>query len=176
MKVIMTSRNYNPSDKLKDTAEKKFEKLGKYFSENIVVNVMVGAEKGNQYKLEATINAGGTIFRAEERGQDPYTCLDKAVDKLSTQMSRFKTKLLRRHKDQKMIIMEDIPDFPEHEEEAELVKTKRFDVAPMSVEEAILQMELLEHNFFLFLNMETDRIGVVYKRKDGDYGLLEPKY
>lgn len=176
MKVIMTSRNYNPSDKLKDTADKKFEKLGKYFSDDIVVNVMVGAEKGNQYKLEATINAGGTIFRAEERGQDPYTCLDKAVDKLSTQMSRFKTKLLRRHKDQKAILMEDIPDFTEHEETAELVKTKRFDVAPMSVEEAILQMELLEHTFFLFLNMETDRIGVVYKRKDGDYGLLEPKY
>lgn len=176
MKVIITCRNYNASDRLKETIDKKFEKLGKYFSKDIVVNVTLAAEKAEQYRLEATINAVGTIFRAEERGSDPYTCLDRTVDKLSSQMSRFKTKLLRKHKDHKQIMFEDIPDYAESDEEIQVVKTKKFDLSPMSVEEAIMQMELLEHNFFVFLNMETDSVGVVYKRNDGDYGLLDTKY
>lgn len=176
MKVIITSKNYNASDRLKETIDKKFEKLGKYFSKDIVANVTLTAEKGEQCRLEATINAVGTIFRAEERGSDPYTCLDKIVDKLSGQMSRFKTKLLRKHKDQKQVMFADIPDYDEPEEEATVVKTKKFDLMPMSVDEAIMQMELVEHNFFVFLNMETDSVGVVYKRNDGNYGLLDTKY
>lgn len=176
MKVIITCKNYNASDRLKDTIDKKFEKLGKYFSKDIVANVTLTAEKGEQFRMEATINAVGTIFRAEERESDPYTCLDKTVDKLSTQMSRFKTKLVRKHKDQKHLMFTDIPDYEEPEEEIKIVKTKKFELLPMSVEEAVMQMELVEHSFFVFLNMETDSVGVVYKRNDGNYGLLDTKY
>ncbi|WP_130861880.1 ribosome hibernation-promoting factor, HPF/YfiA family [Bacilliculturomica massiliensis] len=179
MKVIISCKNYNASDRLKDTIEKKFEKLGKYFSRDIVANVTLTAEKGEQYRLEATLNAVGTIFRAEERNSDPYTCLDKVVDKLASQMSKFKTKLLRKHKETKqeeVFAFAEIPDYEEPEEEIKVVRTKKFELIPMSVDEAIMQMELVEHNFFVFLNMETDSVSVVYKRNDGNYGLLDTKY
>jgi putative sigma-54 modulation protein len=87
-------------------------------------------------------------------------------------MSRFKTKLVKRHKDQKEILLAAVPDVQESAEDMAVVKTKRFTIQPMSTEEAILQMELLGHSFFVFLNEEADGVNVVYKRKDGSYGLL----
>ncbi len=172
MKVIITSKNFNASDRLKDTIESKLSKLGKYFSDDIVANVTLSHEKGRQ-KIEVTINAKGTIFRAEDSNADMYTGVDKTVEKLSSQMSRFKSKLQRKHKDNKAIMFADVPDDGDMDELAKIVKRKKFDLLPMSTDEAILQMELLEHNFFVFLDMETDGVGVIYKRKDGNYGLLE---
>lgn len=176
MKVIITSKNFNASDHLKETIETKMEKLGKYFSKEIVANVTLVMEKGRQ-KIEATINAKGTIFRAEELTNDAYDGVDRVVEKLSSQMSRFKTKLVRKHNDHKEFYFENMPDttFTEAEEMA-VVRKKKFDVIPMSVDEAIMQMELVGHSFYIFLNVETDTISVVYKRKDESYGLLEPQY
>jgi putative sigma-54 modulation protein len=176
MKVIITSKNMNASDHLKDTIESKFQKLGKYFSSDINANVTLSLEKGRQ-KIEATINAKGTIFRAEDTANDVYSGVDRVVDKLSAQMSKFKTKLQKKHKDNRTIIFADVPDYPDEDDaDMTLVRRKKFDLLPMSVDEAILQMELLEHSFFVFLNMETDNVSVVYKRKDGNYGLLETEY
>lgn len=176
MKVIITSKNMNASDHLKQTIEGKLDRLGKYFSNDIVANVTLTAEKGRQ-KIEATINANGTIFRAEETTNDAYNGVDKVVDKLSSQMSRFKTKLQRKHKDNKELQLSDLPEVADEElEELRVVRTKKFDLMPMSIDEAIMQMELLEHTFFVFLNMETDSVNIVYKRKDNDYGLLETRY
>ncbi len=175
MKVIITGKNYAPSDKLKETIEKKFVKLDKYFSNEITGNVMVIKEKAN-YKVESTINANGTIFRAEVRSGDPYDCVDRCIEKLSSQMSRFKTKLQKKHKGQKAVDFADIPSFEEPEEEIHVVKKKKFELSPMTVDEAIVQMELLEHNFFVFMNIETDAVNVVYRRDDNDYGLLETTY
>lgn len=174
MKVIITSKNFSASDHLKQIIESKFEKLGKYFSKDIVANVTLSVEKGRQ-KLEATINAKGTIFRAEEETSDVYAGVDKVVDKLAAQMSRFKTKLLRKHKDNKEFAFADLPD-PQESEEVVVVKRKKFDLIPMTVEESIMQMELLEHNFYVYLDMDSETVNVVYKRKDGDYGVLEPSY
>lgn len=176
MKVIITSKNFNASDHLKEIIEAKFEKLGKYFSKDIVANVTLSMEKGRQ-KIEATINAKGTIFRAEDETLDVYAGIDRIVDKLASQMSRFKTKLQRKHKDHKEFIFANMPEPPEPEpDEMGVVRRKKFDVMHMSLDEAIMQMELLEHTFYIFLNMETDIVNVVYKRKDGTYGLLEPNY
>ena len=175
MEVIITGKNYNPSDKLKETIEKKFEKLDKYFSNEIAGNVMVIREKAG-YKVESTINANGTIFRAEVKADDPYDCVDRCIEKLSSQMSRFKTKLQKKHKGQKAIDFAEIPVYEEADEEVHVVKKKKFELVPMTVDEAIVQMELLEHDFFVFLNMETDSVNVVYKREDEDYGLLETSY
>ena len=175
MKVIITSKNFNASDHLKDTIEKKIEKLGKYFSNDIVVNVMLSTERG-KHKIEATINARGMIFRAEDVTTDAYEGVDKVVDKLSSQMSRFKTKLQKKYKDNKEFMFTDVPELVEGPEEMKVVKTKKFDLQPMSVDEAIMQMELVGHNFFVFMNMETDSVNVVYKRKNDDYGLLETTY
>ncbi len=174
MKIVINSKNYNASEKLKETIEKKFAKLDKYFSNEITANVMTLREKG-KYKVEATINTKGTIFRAEVMAEDPYEGVDRVVEKLSSQMSRFKTKLQRKYKDHRDFAFGELPE-PEEQEEIQVVKKKRFDLVPMTVDEAIVQMELLEHNFFVFLNMETDSVGVVYKRNDKAYGLLETAY
>ena len=176
MKVIITSKNMNASDHLKQTIESKLDRLGKYFSSDIVANVTLSTEKGRQ-KIEATINAKGTIFRAEETTNDAYNGVDRVVEKLSSQMSRFKTKLQRKHKDNNELKFADLPEIAGEElEELRVVRNKKFDLMPMSVDEAIMQMELLEHTFFVFLNMESDSVNVVYKRKDNDYGLLETRY
>ena len=175
MRVIITSKGFSASDHLKATIEKKFEKLGKYFSSEIVANVMISTER-NKQKIEATINARGTIFRAEERAADVYEGIDRTVDKLSSQMSRFKTKLQKKHKDNKEFAFHDIPEYEEEAAEIKVVKTKKFDLTPMTTEEAIMQMELLQHNFFVFLSMESDGVNVVYKRDNDDYGLLETSY
>lgn len=175
MKIVINSRNYNASEKLKETIEKKFAKLDKYFSNEITANIMTMKEKG-KYKVEATINTKGTIFRAEVLTNDPYDGVDRVVEKLSRQMSKFKTKLQRKYKDHKDFAFTELPEIEEEQEEIQVVKRKKFDLVPMTVDEAVVQMELLEHNFFVFLNMETDSVGVVYKRNDKDYGLLETAY
>lgn len=176
MRVIITSKNMNASDHLKQTIESKLDRLGKYFSNDIVANVTLSTEKGRQ-KIEATINAKGTIFRAEETTNDAYNGVDGVVEKLSSQMSRFKTKLQRKHKDHKELQLEELPEVAGEElDEMRVVRKKQFDLMPMSVDEAIMQMELLEHTFFVFLNVESDTVNVVYKRRDNDYGLLETRY
>lgn len=175
MKIIITSKNLSSSEYLKDTIEKKLEKLSKYFSNDIVANVMVSAEQGRQ-KIEATINAAGTIFRAEESADNAYDAVDGVVDKLSSQMSRFKTKLQRKHKDNKGFKFAEIPDYVDEPEEMAVVKKKKMEISPMNVEEAIMQMELLGHSFFVFMNMDTESVNIVYERKNGDYGLIETVY
>jgi putative sigma-54 modulation protein len=176
VKIIITSKNLNTSDHLRETIESKMQKLGKYFHSDIVSNVTLSMEKDRQ-KIEATITANGTIFRAEETTPDIYTGVDKIVDKLQSQMSKYKSKLITKHKDNISmgIAFEDLPDFDDEgsDGDIEIVKKKKFELLPMTAEEAILQIELVDHTFFVFLNMDTDGIGVVYKRKDGKYGLLE---
>ncbi len=176
MKVIIASKNFNASDHLKDSIEKKFERLGRYFSDDITANVTLVMIKERQ-TMEATINAKGTIFRAEETATDIYNAVDRVVEKLSSQMSRFKTKLQKKHKEHVEVMFNDLPEDKDTDEtEIEIVRSKKFDIEPMEAEEAVMQMELLEHNFFVFLNPETAKANIVYKRKDGRFGLLEPKY
>ena len=174
MKTVINGKNYTPSDKLKETVEKKFEKLNKYFSNEITGNIMVIKEKGD-YKVEATINAKGTIFRAEVKANDPYDAVDRVIDKLSSQMSRFQGKLQKKYKGHKELTFAELPDI-EEPEEFHVVKKKKLELTPMTVDEAVVQMELLAHNFFVFVNIETDTVNVVYRRDDNDYGVLETVY
>ena len=118
MKTNITGKNYTPSDNLKKTVAKKFEKLDKYFSDDITGNIMVIREKGG-YKMEATINAKGTIFRAEVKEDDPYDGVDRIIDKLSNQMSKYKTKLQKKHKGHKEVMFADLPVYDELPEEEE---------------------------------------------------------
>ena len=174
MKIIVTGKNINVSDKIQTAIEKKFEKLGKYFADDIKANVVIHPEKA-KVKMEATIATKGAIFRAEDVSQDIFDCIDIVADKLSTQMSKYKGKMLRKNKSNESVRFEMIPETAEPEE-GKVVKTKRFELTPMTVDEAILQMELLQHNFFVFLNVETDSVSVVYKRQDKDYGVLNTVY
>ena len=172
MKVIITSKNFTPSENFKNKAEVKMSKLDKFFSKETVANVRISGEPNNKIKLESTINAGGLIFRAEDTNTDVYYCLDNVLDKLSSQMSRFKKKLVRKHRDQKEVMLAELPDTEDAVEEVSVVKTKTFKLNPMTTDEAVLQMELLGHSFFIFRDAESDSINVVYKRDDGSYGLL----
>ena len=176
MKINITGKNFTTYKRLEDTIDKKFEKLGKYFSDDITINVVLSQERGKD-KIEVTINAKGTVFRAEEVAVDVYEGIDKAVDKLSRQMAKYKGKLQKRYNDNKSLRFENIPEVEEDEEieEVKIVKTKKFELQPMEVEEAIIRMEMLGHDFFVFLDMETDSVNIVYSRKDGNYGLLETK-
>lgn len=175
MKIIITSKNFHASDHLKEIIEKKLSKLDKYFSNDIVANVMLSSER-DRHKVEATINAKGMIFRAEDTGTDAYDGIDRVVDKLSSQMSRFKSKLQNKYKDTKEVTFGNLPEDSDEFEEIRIVRKKKFDLVPMTVDEAVVQMELLHHNFYVFLNLETDTVSVVYKRTDKDYGLLETSY
>ena len=175
MKIIVTGKNINVSDKIQEAIDKKFEKIGKYFADDTRANIVMHPEK-DKVKLEATIVVKGAIFRAEDVEQDIFDCIDTVGDKLAKQVSKYKDKMQKRNKSNESVRFEMVPEVEEQVEEAKVVKTKKFELVPMSVDEAAIQMELLAHNFYVFLNVETDSVNVVYKREDGDYGLLETTY
>jgi putative sigma-54 modulation protein len=176
MKMNYAGKNVEVTDALRDVTEKKLTKLDKYFQKDIEGNVTFSTQK-NRKIIEVTINLPGTIIRAEESSDDMYASIDKAVDVLERQVRKHKTKLQKRYKNTETIRFENVLPLSveEDNDKPKLVKTKTFTLKPMSSEEAILQMELLRHNFFVYLDGESNDVGVVYKRKDGDYGLIEPQ-
>ena len=176
MKIIVTGKNITISEKIQDAIDKRFEKLGKFFADDIQANIVIHPER-DKVKMEATIVTKGTIFRAEDVSQDVFDSIDIVADKLSSQMTKYKGKLQKRNKSGESVRFEMIPE-PETEpaEDAAIVKSKKFQLTPMSVDEAVMQMELLQHNFFVYLDQEADSVSVVYKRNDGNYGVLETTY
>ncbi|HHV38895.1 MAG TPA: ribosome-associated translation inhibitor RaiA [Tepidimicrobium sp.] len=176
MKLSFTGRNIEVTEALKNITTKKLGRLEKYFQKELEGSVNFSVEK-NREIIEITINLPGTLLRAEESSDDMYASIDKAVDVLEGQIRKYKTKLQRRYQNGETIRFENIPSLEEKDDDGpEIVRIKRFDMKPMDEEEAILQMELLGHNFFLFMNAETDSLGVLYKRRDGNYGLIEPEF
>ena len=174
MKITVTGKNIAINDKIQDAIEKKFAKIEKIFAEDIQPKVVIHPEK-SKVKVEATISTKGTIFRSEDVEQDVFDAIDKVADKLLSQMSKYKKKLIKKNQSKESVRFEMIPDAPVEEavEETKVVKTKKFTLTPMTVDEAILQMELLQHKFFVFLNDANGKVNVVYKRNDDDYGVLE---
>ena len=171
MKTTITGKNFNTYQNLEDTIEKKLQKLDKFFSEDIEAKVVLSPER-NKQKIEVNINAKGAQFRTEQVADDVYEGLDKAIDKLSRQMSKFKGKLQRRYQDNQSVRFEAIPSLETEEETGKIVRTKSVELRPRSAEDAALEMEMSGHDFFLFLDEETDKVNVVYKRKDDNYGVL----
>jgi putative sigma-54 modulation protein len=174
MKIQISAKNYPMSEKLGNYIEKKLGKLDKYFNEDVTANVVVSKLRETP-KIEATINAKQAVFRAEMVNDSIYDAVDMATDKLANQMSKLKGKLEARYKDNKALKLEFVPE-PEnedYEEEMTIVRRKEVELDPMVAEEAILQMEMLGHDFFVFLDMDTNAVSVVYKRKGGEYGLIE---
>ncbi|MBF7096589.1 ribosome hibernation-promoting factor, HPF/YfiA family [Alkalibacter mobilis] len=174
MRVIVYGKNVDLTEGMKSALDKKLSKLDKYFTPEVEATATMSTQKG-KHILEVTIPINGTILRAEESTEDMYASIDLAVDKLEGQLRKHKTKLEKKLKDHSTIRV-DFSSFTEEKksEEPSVVKTKRFPIKPMSADEASLQMDLLGHNFFVFLNSESDEVNVVYKRKDGNYGLIEP--
>ncbi len=175
MRITVSGKNIDITDALRDMAESKLEKIDKLFSSEVDAQVTMSVEKNRQI-VEITIPLkNGVLLRAEEATGDMYTSIDKSIEKLHKQLEKQKTRIERRYRGHESIRLENIPDVEEAEKgELKIVKTKRFPVKPMDPEEAVLQMELLGHSFFVFGNSESDEVNVVYKRKDGNYGLIEP--
>ena len=160
---------------IKSYIEEKIGRLDKYFENpNDITATVVIKLRGNDQVVEATINANKFILRGEESHKDLYAAIDKVSDKIERQIRKNKTRMNKRVS--RDLTMDFILDFEEKEENDNvIVKRKVIEDKPMSEEEAILQMELLGHEFFAFRNMETQDVNILYKRKDGDYGILELK-
>lgn len=174
MKVHVRGRNIEVTDALKEYIGKRVGKLDKYIENLGDAQVTMTVEK-DSHRIEVTIPVNGMILRGEESTGDMYTSTDLVVEKLERQIGKYKGKLQKRGV---RIVSE--PKFAtpvvSDEEAPRLVRTKRFAIKPMPVEEAVLQMNLLGHNFFVFSNAETEQVNVVYKRKDGNYGLIEQDF
>ena len=169
MKFKIIGRRYDVTDKIRDYVEKKLGKLDKFFKDESEARVVIGTIKDNDY-IEATIYAAGMMYRAEASDKEILAAIDKIVDVIERQIRKNKTRLSKKIKrdatlDAKLISGATYTE-GEETKEFEVVKTK-------SVEEAILQMNLLGHTFFVFKNQETDEMNVVYKRKDGKYAVIE---
>lgn len=176
MNITVFGKNIQLTDALRDITTKKISKLDKFFFTDVNVKVVLTVEK-TQQKVEVTIPFNSRILRVEEFSDDMYDSVDQAVEALEKQIRKHKTKLQNKQHANESIRFENIE--PLYEEESDfdfkIVKTKRFAIKPMNVEEAVLQMNLLKHDFFVFKNCDTDEVNVVYKRKVGNYGLIEPE-
>lgn len=171
MKFKFTGRKIDVTEGLRDYTTSKLSKLDKFFGEEAGADVTLSVQKDNHI-IEVTIYHKGIIYRAEVSDTDMYAAIDRVEDVLERQIRKQKTRL---EKQLKTGAFNDTPEFGDVEEETEfkIVKTKTYENKPMSVEEAILQMNLLGHNFYIFNNADNMDKNVVYKRKDGNYALIE---
>jgi putative sigma-54 modulation protein len=176
MKINIRGRNMNVTPALQEYVEKRLNRLDKFFNSSLEAQVTLDVIKENHI-VEVTISIDGLLLRGEEATADMYASIDLVSDKLERQIHKYKTRINRKLR-QKGIKGLNEKYFPAHVEEDEVepvvVKTKRFVIKPMPIEEAILQMNLLGHDFFVFNNADTEDMSVLYKRKDGNYGLIEP--
>jgi putative sigma-54 modulation protein len=182
MRVTVKGRNVQVTDALRSYAEKKLLKLNKYFH-NIKEAEVTQSIQRNWHIVEVLVEGDGIFLRGEERSGDMYASIDAVVEKLERQLERFKGKLMAHPHRQELVAEEgtELDGGELTEDEAEeglptIVKTKRFAIKPMGAEEAAMQMELINHDFFVFLNSETEQVNVIYRRKDGNYGLIEPEF
>lgn len=174
MKYEISGKNFRVDEDLRQRVEDKLSKYSPYFNEEVTATVNFSQVR-NLQNVEITIPLkNGAIIRVEEQSFEMLTSIDKAVEKLDRQIRKHKTALRRRYQAHDSIRFEEIPETEEEVEEIQIVRTKNFPIKPMSPEEAIMQMELVGHDFFVFLNAETDEVNVVYGRKNGGYGLIEP--
>ncbi|MBQ6647092.1 MAG: ribosome-associated translation inhibitor RaiA [Clostridia bacterium] len=175
MKFKFYGRFMDVTDSLREYTEKKLSKLDWFFGDEADAQIKFTLERGGKNIVEVTINQRGMLFRAEESTTDMYASVDSAVDKLSGQIRRHRTKLDKKYRSPAPRPMPEEYRDEVEDVEHKVVKVKRFAVKPMSVDDAILQMEQLGHNFYLFDNADTGKVCVLYERKDGNYGLLEPE-
>ncbi len=176
MKFTFTCKKVALNDSIKEYAEKRLSKLDRYFHEDTEAIVVFAVEKNHRCIAEITIRSGSNMFRAEIESPDGDMrgAIDNAVSSIERQLRKNKTRLAKQLRQDAFPVVEaeDLFDVQE-EKEFDIVKTKRFAVKPMSAEEAILQMNLLHHDFFVYRNMDDNTLSIVYRRKHGGYGLIE---
>jgi putative sigma-54 modulation protein len=169
MQVAVRGKNIEITNALRDYVEKKVGKLEKFVDSPMNAQVNLYVERG-RHIVEVTAALNGLLLRGQEATGDMYASIDLVSEKLEKQVLKYKTRFRKRGRENGLSEVE-----PPVEQDGHLVKTKRFAVKPLSVDEAIVHMNLLSHDFFVFSNADTDRVNVLYRRKDGNYGLLEPE-
>lgn len=174
MKFIISGKNIEVTDGLRDAVQEKIGKLSRYFTDSTEIIVTMSVEKDRQ-KIEVTIPMKGNIVRAEQVSNDMYVSIDLVEEVIERQLRRYKNKIVER-KQSGGFTPEFIEDDIDEEEPVKIIRTKKFAMKPMDAEEACIQMELLGHNFFVFRNADTDEVNVVYKRKGNTYGVIEPEF
>ena len=177
MKINIIGRQLNVYEDTKEMINERLAKLDKFFSDEGIATVTLSHKHGTA-TMEVTIKAAGTLFRSEVNGDSFRSALDKSIDNIERQIRKNKTRLQKRLREGAFIADESAAYTPADDiaDEGEfIIRTKRFEYTPMSVEEAIMQMNLLGHEFFVFNDADTSETCVVYKRKDGNYGLIAPE-
>ncbi len=176
MKFIITGRNIEVTEGLKAAIYEKLGKLERYFTPDTEIHVTLSVQKDSQ-KIEVTIPVKGNLIRSEQTSSDMYVSIDLVEEVIERQLRRYKTRLIAQTQNVESFSASFLESEDEPEDEGiKIVKTKKFAIKPMDAEEACLQMELLGHSFYVFFNSETEETNVVYKRKDGTYGLIEPEF
>lgn len=178
MNIIISGKNIEVSDYLRDVVEKKAKKLSRYFKPDTEMHVMLSIER-SRHIAEVTILVDGIVLRGEEATGDMYSSIDVVLKKLERQMRKHRTRLEKRLRDdafESETVYEyyDDVDETDSEDEPHIVRTKKIALRPMDIDDAVMQMELLGHSFFVFRNMRNSEVNVLYKRGDGNYGLIEP--
>ena len=175
MRFTITGRNIEVTQGLREAVEDKLGKLDRFFAPATEAVVRLSVQKAIQ-KIEVTIPVKGHIIRAEESSSDMYVSIDLVEEILERQLKKYKNKLIDKKQSAPSFSEAFLQEEASAEEEIQIVKSKKFAVKPMDPEEACVQMELLGHNFYVFLNADTEEVNVVYKRKGGTYGLIEPEF
>ncbi len=171
MKFIIVGRNLEVTPGLRSAVEDKIGKLAKYFNPDTEVHVTLSVEKERQ-KIEVTIPVKGNIIRSEQVSSDMYVSIDLVEEIIERQLKKYKTKIVDKQQTAESFSQMYVEN---NYMEVKIVRTKKFDIKPMYPEDACIQMELLGHGFYVFINAETDQVNVVYKRKGDTYGLIEPE-
>ena len=176
MRIKITGRNIDLTEGLKNAVEDKLSKLEKYFTPDTDVHVTLSVEKERQ-KVEVTIPTKGNIIRSEQVSNDMYVSIDLVEEVIERQLKKYRTKLIAKHQNAASAFKQEfLEEQSIEDEEIQITRVKKFDMKPMYAEDACVQMELLGHDFFVFVNAETDEVNVVYKRKGNTYGLIEPEF
>lgn len=178
MKIIISGKQMELTEPIKNTIEEKLGRLDYYIHPETEVKVTVRAKKSRQTIEVTIIPISGPIVRAEDSEENLYAAIDVVYDKLNRQLRRYKNRLQDKHQSNESIRFTDAEPLEidiedEDNEEIVIERRKKFDMKPMSAEEAVLQMELIEHNFYMFRNIDSDEISIVYKRTNGGYGIIE---
>lgn len=174
MKFIISGKNIDVTEGLRTAVEDKIGKLEKYFTPDTEAQVTLSVEKERQ-KIEVTIPVKGNIIRSEQVSNDMYVSIDLVEEVIERQLKKYKNKIVEKQQAAASFQKAFIENDYQEDDEIKIVRTKKFDIKPMYAEDACIQMELLGHNFYVFCNAETEQVNVVYKRKGGTYGLIEPE-
>ena len=176
MRYTITGRNIEVTPGLRNMVEKKIGKLEHFFTPDTEVIVALSAQKDRQ-KIEVTIPIKGNTIRAEESSTDMYVSIDLVQEVIERQIRRYRKKLIDKKQSALSFSQAFIEEEDERpEEDIRIVKTKKFAIKPIDPEEACFQMEMLGHNFYVIINADSDLVNVVYRRKNGTYGLIEPEF